>query len=99
LRKKGIEAYEFHDRFESVVTVGSFDSVGTQLPDGRIELRPDIHTIMETYGAQRSPLPGSNQAVQPRTLNGIPFDVQPLPVHVPRRSIGTDYAAGNHRLR
>ena len=28
LRKQGVEAYEFHDRHESLVTIGSFDSVG-----------------------------------------------------------------------
>ena len=62
LRKKGIEAYEFHDRFESIVTIGSFDTVGNELPDGRIDLQPQIHQIMQTYGAERSPLPNQGQA-------------------------------------
>ncbi len=35
LRMKGYEAYEFHDRYASIVTVGSFDSVGTPRADGR----------------------------------------------------------------
>ncbi len=96
LREKGIEAYEFHDRFESVVTIGSFASVGNKLPDGRIDLHPQIHQIMQSYGADRQPLPGQKtQGVRPRSLNGISFDIQPLPVKVPRRSIGADFAAGN----
>jgi hypothetical protein len=99
LRKKGIEAYEFHDRFESIVTVGSFETVGNELPDGRIDLHPRIHQIMQTYGAERSSLPNQGQGVRPRSLNGISFDVQPLPVIVPRRSISSDYAANNRTPR
>ncbi len=95
LREKGIEAYEFHDRFESVVTIGSFNSVGNTLPDGRIDLQPRIYQIMQSYGAERRPLPGQTQGMRPRVLDGIPYDVQPLPVKVPRRSIGSDFAADN----
>ena len=96
LRKKGIEAYEFHDRFESIVTIGSFETVGNELPDGRIDLLPAIHQIMLSYGAQRSPLPNQGQAVNPpRSLDGIPFDIQPLPVMAPRRSLSSDYAVGD----
>ncbi len=98
LRKKGIEAYEFHDRFESIVTIGSFDSVGNELPDGRIDLQPAIHQIMVNYEAQRSPLPNQGQGMKPRSLDGIPFDVQPLPVMVPRRSLASDYAVGQRDL-
>ncbi len=94
LRKKGVEAYEFHDRYESIVTIGSFEGVGNPLPDGRIDLNPAIHKLMVTYGAQRSPLPNRGQGMQPRELDGIPFDVQPLPVVVPRRSLSSDYAVG-----
>ena len=35
LRSKGYEAYEFHDHDASLVTVGSFDSVGTPRPTAR----------------------------------------------------------------
>ena len=81
------------------MTVGSFESVGTALPDGRIDLIPAVYQIMQTYGAERISLPQGGQALKPRTLDGIRFDVQPMPVKVPRRSIGSDYAAGNHDLR
>lgn len=99
LRKRGVEAYEFHDRFESIVTVGSFPGVGTRMPDGRIDLSPEIYKIMQTYGAERSQLPQQGQALQPRLLDGIRFDVQPMPVAVPHRSLASTYAAGNQTLR
>lgn len=84
LRKHGVEAYEFHDRHESIVTVGSFASHGRRRADGRIEINPGIHQIMKSYSAQ--PLNTANQgtAMAPRVLVGIPFDAQPLPVHVPK---------------
>ena len=53
LRMKGYEAYEFHDRNASIVTVGSFDSVGLPRADGKIEINPKIHKIMQTFGAAR----------------------------------------------
>jgi hypothetical protein len=96
LRGRGDEAYVFHDRHESIVTVGSFQSVGNKLADGRIDLNPAIHGIMERYGPQRQPLRGQDgtalAGIQPRSLKGLPFDVQPLPVLVPRRSVAADYA-------
>jgi hypothetical protein len=99
LRQRGIEAYEFHDRFESIVTVGSFNSVGNTLPDGRLDLHPDVYKIMQQYGAERSPLPQHGQALKPRTLDDVPFDVQPLPVQVPRRGLASNYASGSERMR
>ncbi|HTU23801.1 MAG TPA: hypothetical protein VMF30_00300 [Pirellulales bacterium] len=92
LRAKGVEAYEFHDRSSSIVTIGSFDSVGTPQPNGQIELNPQIYAIMKKYGAERSVSAGSPQVGKPKTEDGVPFDVQPLPVEVPRRSIAADYA-------
>ena len=84
LRQKGYEAYEFHDRFASMVTVGSFDSPGTRRPDGKIEINPKAHQIIKTFGPD--PLTG-----QPREILGIPFDVQPVIVVVPKRSFAADY--------
>lgn len=92
LRDKGVEAYEFHDRTESMVCIGSFDSVGDPRDDGKIEINPGIHRLMETYGPVKKFIPGQAQAfLQPRLLEGIPFDAQPLPVVVPKQSIANDY--------
>ncbi len=94
LRDKGIEAYEFHDRYESIVTVGNFNAVGSPREDGRIEINPGVHRIMQQYGARQQALPGGSMApaLMPRTLAGVAFDVQPVPVEVPKRSIAADYA-------
>jgi hypothetical protein len=93
LRKRGIEAYEFHDRCESIVTIGSFETVGTPRQDGKIEINPAVLQIMNTYGAQKDSLPNTqSQAVRPRSLEGIRFDVQPIPVRVPKTSLATTYA-------
>ncbi|MBI3839015.1 MAG: hypothetical protein HY288_13935 [Planctomycetia bacterium] len=93
LRKKGYQAYEFHDRHSSIVTVGSFASVGTPRADGKIEINPAVHTIMRTFGAETKVEPGkTTQVGKPKKLSGIPFDVQPVPVEVPRRSISSDYS-------
>jgi len=95
LRKQGIEAYEFHDRHESYVTVGSFESVGDALPDGRQEMNPDILVVMQRYAPSKTPLVDNSgqqvAGIQPRVIDGIALDVQPWPVEVPRRSIAVDY--------
>jgi hypothetical protein len=90
LRRKGYEAYVFHDRHASYVTVGSFNSVGTPRPDGKIEINPQIHKIMQTFGADPSSAVGG--VIKPKRVGDIVLDIQPLPVEVPRRSISTDYA-------
>jgi hypothetical protein len=51
LRSHGWEAYEFHDRTESIVTIGSFDQVAQQLPDGRTLVSPAVEKIVKTFGA------------------------------------------------
>ena len=100
LRKRKVEAYLFHDRNESIVTVGSFNSVGSERADGKIEINPAVLRIMQSYGAQQQALPGQQMAgVQPRAMAGITFDVQPMPVQVPRRSIATDYAGTGRNWR
>lgn len=99
LRKRGYEAYEFHDRSSSIVTVGSFDTVGTRRDDGKIEINPTVHKIMRAFGAETQVEPGKSPKVgQARKLAGIPFDVQPVPVEVPRHMISNDYA-GKSNLR
>jgi hypothetical protein len=89
LRIDHYDAYVLHDRYASIVTVGSFNSVGTPRSDGRIEINPQVHDIMQRFSAR--PAPGTNGAMVPKTLLGISFDIQAIPVEVPRRSISADY--------
>jgi hypothetical protein len=51
LRSHGWEAYEFHDRTESIVTIGSFAQAAQKLPDGRIAAEPLARKIVETFDA------------------------------------------------
>ncbi len=51
LRSKGWEAYEFHDRYESYVTVGSFDEM-QHTEDGRLATSSrKAQVIIDTFGA------------------------------------------------
>jgi hypothetical protein len=51
LREHGFEAYEFHDRTESYVTIGSFDQVGSRLPNGQLAPAPEVQQIVQKFGA------------------------------------------------
>ena len=102
LREKGVEAYEFHDRTESIVTVGSFKEVGQPRADGKIEINPAVHKIMKDYGPIEQPRPGSNQIelyARVDKASGARFDPQPVPVEVPRQSIAAAYNATNSLLQ
>ncbi len=97
LRMKGYEAYEFHDRYASIVTVGSFDSIGQKGPDGVIEMDPRVKATIDRFKAdQKQNAPG---AVSAQALVGIPFDPQPIPVHVPKRSVATAFGRNATALR
>lgn len=55
LRDHGWDAYEFHDRTESIVTIGSFDALTQTLPDGRTvavtPIPPQAQKIIQTFDA------------------------------------------------
>ena len=99
LRKRGIEAYEFHDRHESYVTVGSFEWVGKPRRDGKQEMNPAVLRVIEKFGATQNSGGAQNVSAKPKRLNGISFDTQPWPVEVPRQSLAADYATGRRWLR
>lgn len=87
LRKRGFEAYEFHDRFESTVYIGSFDKVGELRRDGKIEIDPRINQIITQFKATEETLPGLKGVMKPKSLPELPkvvFDLQPIPVEVPK---------------
>lgn len=101
LREQGVEAYEFHDRHESYVTVGSFEWVTKELGQGNIQLNPAIAAVVQRYGAKQKQFSGKGGAMttgmQPEVINRIPLDPTPIPVEVPRRSIATDYDMARRR--
>lgn len=97
LRARGIEAYEFHDRYESIVSVGSFNSVGLPRKDGRIEINPMVLKLIKSYSPQRQAVGNGMAGLTPRSLGGIPFDVQPTAVEVPKRSVAMSVRGGTTR--
>ena len=70
LRAQGVEAYEFHDRFTSIVTVGGFDLPERRLLDGTTVQDPYIQQTIQQYKG--------------RTINGIQCSPQPRVIEVPR---------------
>lgn len=91
LREKGYEAYEFHDHASSIVTVGSFASYGTPRQDGKIEIDPAMHKVIQDFSPTRQASVGGRTEFKPRALVGIPFDVQPMPVEIPQRTVSTAF--------
>jgi hypothetical protein len=89
LRSRKVEAYVHHDRYESIVTVGSFDT-----PDD-----PLVTQIRREYWPQQQPDPANEreEMLQPKTLmiatgdkrNSMPlvwvFDWEPKVIPVPKR--------------
>lgn len=96
LRADGEEAYQYHDRFKSLVTVGSFDYLGRELPDGSFEYAADIRRVMDKYSAFNAQVartvPGRN-GVAANHVAMIPFDVKPAPIAVPKPSKRSLYSA------
>jgi hypothetical protein len=95
LRAKGFEAYEYHDRHSSIVTVGNYQSPGQINPDGSMVYSPEVQAKIDRFRAKPRRQPnGTMGPVTPErieTLN-IYLDPNPIVIEVPRRSFGSDYA-------
>lgn len=86
LRRQGWQAWEFHDRDESIVCVGSIDQLTVPGPEGRGVPHPEIGRIVAALGPDRAAL--SRGQVVPRAHGGILLDVQPRPIDVPQPPAG-----------
>ena len=97
LRKKGVHAYEFHDRFGSYVMIGSFDSLGQELTSGQFRYNPAIVEVNAKWCGYRvfdSPDPATGAIRKIQSLNSldeIPFDVEGKPMAVPRLATSNLY--------
>lgn len=94
LRKIGVEAYEFHNRTESIVCVGSFD--WWMKPDdvGNPTYNPDMLTTMESFRGRYEKLPNGQTVFLPRSVSslgnqGLFFDIEPKAIAVPRATAST----------
>jgi hypothetical protein len=93
LREDGIEAYQFHDRHASMVTIGGFERLGTNVPGGKFDYDPAIKAVMATYCAGNKVEPtAAGPGLAPKHVSSIPFDVKPTPIAVPRKSKRSIYS-------
>ena len=89
LRAEGIEAWEFHDREESYVCVGSFDWLKKVNASGAEVQNPEIREAILKYRGEVQKN-GSHTYVKsvsvPKSIRDkqITYDIQPLPVLVPK---------------
>ncbi|MEN6450237.1 MAG: hypothetical protein ABFC96_07085 [Thermoguttaceae bacterium] len=112
LREKGYEAYQYHTRYTSIVTVGNFESAGRLRSDGQVDPSPDVQHIIDIFKAtsgdpfaedphndhlgavahlgnslkSHAVMKGAAQ-LRPKYCVGIPFDINPAPIPVPKRSM------------
>ncbi len=98
LRKKGVEAYQYHDRDRSIVTVGSFESLGREFPGGGFEYAADIRATIQKFSALNVDPKLAQQVSDGKhfaanTAGDLPFDVQPVPIIVPKKSKRSLYTA------
>lgn len=85
LRERGYEAYVFRDHYASIVTIGSFDSIGETM-NNEMKLDPQIEMIFKKFSATCDTSRGL-AGIRRETIDGIPFDVTPKIIVVPRRPL------------
>ena len=88
-RKLGVEAYEFHDRCESYVCIGSYDWVAREDDNGTRIQNPEVAETIKKYRGKVRNIPNRPPGYQPYVLPSlvkkkITCDVQPIPVLVPK---------------
>ena len=86
LRRKGWQAWEFHDRDSSIVCVGSIDQLAVNQADGTTVTHPEIVRIVKELGPDPAKLAVGQ--IMPRSIDGVLLDVQPRPIDVPRVPTG-----------
>ena len=93
LREMGHEAYEFHDRHESYVTVGSFKWVGEERLDGKQDMNPEVLKTINKFSPSNGMTPRQRSvSARPKRVANISLDARPIPVQVPKRSLASDYS-------
>ncbi len=88
-RKLGVDAYEFHDRCESYVCIGSFDWIAREDDNGNRIQNPEVVAMIKKYRGKPQTMPNLPPGYQPYVLPSlvnkkITCDVQPIPVLVPK---------------
>jgi hypothetical protein len=90
LREKHYEAYQYHDRYSSIVTVGSFNSPGRTSPDGKLDIDPGIQKVIDRFCAKepnsefvnRPEVQSRLQALRSTSLGSQTVSVQPVTIQI-----------------
>lgn len=91
LRLKGYPAYVFHDRFSSIVAVGSFDYFEMQHQNGQKFTNPEIKKLAEVFSGNVNPYKHSTTKlknelpIEVKSISGLPFDAIPKVIEVPQK--------------
>jgi hypothetical protein len=102
LRRRGHEAYEFHDQDESIVCVGSFDRLTLPGPNGQQFPNPQIDQYLKQFGSQSSAGLGAivsqvtaAEVAQRKKLVGGKYwkllEIHPKPIEVPKAPLSAAY--------
>ena len=89
LRKQGFEAYSYHDRYSSIVCVGSFDWAVRGEGHNKL-VNPEIQAVVDRFKAERvDNIPGVAPYFKTTTYEGptgktIALDLIPVAVSVPK---------------
>lgn len=95
LRAKGVEAYQFHDRTASYVTIGSFETLGEVAPTGQFIYNAEMVSILNQWCGYemltiKDPQTGrlkttpSCKTLKEKEVIDINFDVEGKFISVPR---------------
>jgi hypothetical protein len=99
LREKGYDAYTFHDRTKSIVTVGSYNTLGKTDRNGNVmEFHPEIADIFSTFTTKMVPVANGkfqidhevrrsapDEPFEPaKSIMNIPLLPLPEPMEVPK---------------
>ncbi|MBX3424004.1 MAG: hypothetical protein KF752_20800 [Pirellulaceae bacterium] len=102
LRKRGVDAYEFHDRYGSYVMIGSFDSLGQEI-NGTFQYDPQIQSILAEFCGYREvtardPTTGAvSRNLSLKSEDRIPFDIEGKATAVPRAQTSRIYSGSLFR--
>lgn len=94
LRRLGVEAYEFHDRTESIVCVGAFEWWMKPDASGNPSYNPEMLKTIESFQGRYEKLPNGQTVYLPRSISslgnqGLFFDVEPKAIAIPRANAST----------
>lgn len=96
LRQKKFDAYVFHDRDCSIVTVGSFEYFENVDNSGQKFVNPRILDYAKAFAPKQGNVPRSRNLESPNavavvsleenSIIGLPFDPEPKAIEVPKKS-------------